>query len=244
MQLTRKGEQQEGRVGKPLEPFEILAQEEGGDRLPHVPVEFVVAEGTGTFTYKDEITDQGGNAIAEFVPTTAGRYRVECFIGEDKREMVPFKGVIAADRRKRKSRPPAPKKPVATPEAAVPQPVVPSAILAAGTQPAAAPTEVPPAPAVTAPAKAVTPRSVPAQVLRRPAKPSRARPAGASPPPPSGARGLLIAVIVIFALLAAFTVALVVQDLARPQPVVECSGDSWRLTGTTMIFPKCITTMR
>jgi len=100
--LQWKGEQQEGRVGKPLEPFEVKSLDSEGQPNQLVPIEFNIVQGTGEFSYKDERTDLGGNAIAEFIPSTDGWYRVECVIGEgDDKQVVPFKGNIKPDRRKR-----------------------------------------------------------------------------------------------------------------------------------------------
>ncbi|HTK05087.1 MAG TPA: hypothetical protein VL500_05870 [Candidatus Eisenbacteria bacterium] len=102
LKLQWKGEQQEGRVGKPLDPFEIVVKDETGEPAQLITVEFKVVQGAGEFSYKDERTDLGGNVIAEFIPSEDGWYRVECFIGEgDDRQVVPFKGSIKPDRRKR-----------------------------------------------------------------------------------------------------------------------------------------------
>src|SRR6188474_1105055 len=137
--LEWKGEQQEGRVGKPLDPFEVKTLDSEGQPNQLVPVEFSIVQGAGEFSYKDERTDLGGNAIAEFIPSSDGWYRIECFIGEgDDRQMVPFKGSIKPDRRKRSGTthgisdtwvapdaPETPHQPTVIPTAAVPPPPLP-----------------------------------------------------------------------------------------------------------------------
>lgn len=85
---------QNGKLDSPLEPFIIIVKDENDEPVPYVPVEFRIAEGKGRFDYNDPRTDQTGSAVAEFVPEGPGRFRVECFVGEDGRESIPFKGVV------------------------------------------------------------------------------------------------------------------------------------------------------
>lgn len=87
---------QNGKLDSPLEPFIIIVKDENDEPVPYVPVEFRIAEGKGRFDYNDPRTDQTGSAVAEFVPEGPGRFRVECFVGEEGRESIPFKGIVEA----------------------------------------------------------------------------------------------------------------------------------------------------
>jgi hypothetical protein len=197
--LQWKGEQQEGRVGKPLDPFEVKFLDEEGLPCQLVPVEFKIIQGEGEFTFKDETTDLGGNAIAEFVPSTDGWYRIECLLGEgDDRKVVPFKGSIKPDRRKRSGTtngvgdnwqepaPPAVQHTVTViPAAAVPPPMPPVEQAPQPVQPVVQVTVSMSAQAAPAPrpeiAKATPP---PPPVPQRAAKPAAAQPAPKPAPKP------------------------------------------------------------
>ncbi len=258
--LEFKGEIQEGWAGKPLEPFQVKLTDEEGQGVPHVPVEFKVAEGSGEFTYVDERTDLSGSAIAEFVPSDDGRYRVECFIGD---EMVPFKGIVAPDRRRHAVPAPVAAAPAAAepPKQEVPKRKPRVRRTSAKERPAQPPAAPPPAPPAASPIVVViaprlpqptAPATVPAPVVaasRRAAPPqaqpkvvrrqsSRPRPRVASPP-----TALVIALIAIAALLAPLAAVLVYQTVSVTRPVVECSG-SWRVDGNSPVFQDCTATNR
>ncbi len=186
--LEYKGEsQEEGWVGKPLDPFQVKLTDDEGNGIPHVPVTFKVAEGKGEFTYVDERTDLSGSAIAEFVPAEDGRYRIECFIAD---EMVPFKGVVNPDRRRRESVAPPPpaaaapasdERPAEAPKRkrrasrrSVPKPEpAPSAAPQADSPPAPAPVAAPP-PAPVPVVVIVTPPVMAAPVPAKPQVPAKA----------------------------------------------------------------------
>ena len=100
------GGMQNGKIGSPLEPFIIEVKDEDGESVPHIPVEFRIAEGKGRFDYKDTCTDLSGSAVAEFVPEGPGRFRVECLVGEEERESIPFKGVVETPEPEKKAKKP------------------------------------------------------------------------------------------------------------------------------------------
>ena len=106
--LEYQGEVREGKVGQPLDPFQIVVKDDEGNPLTNHPLEFLVVEGKGAFTHADSSTDQTGGAIAEFVPEDPGRFRIECRVGADRRETASFKGIVEEEtppkrRQRRKS---------------------------------------------------------------------------------------------------------------------------------------------
>ncbi|MEY4744145.1 MAG: hypothetical protein RL272_90 [Candidatus Parcubacteria bacterium] len=245
--LEYQGEVREGRVGKPLEPFLIVVKDDTGNPLPHHPLEFMIVEGKGSFTHADSATDQTGSAIAEFVPEDSGRFRVECRIGPEQREIASFKGLVEdrAPKRKQRSRstrtsaaakrqtgasrpaipPPPPVPTVETPKVAEAPPAPPPPATAS-----VAPTAPAPPPAATAPASKPIPPRIAARVPTA-AKAAttthtavRERPAAATPKRRQTAsrmspavRWLLIAVVTVAALLAPLAGILVAQELSRPK---------------------------
>lgn len=178
--LEYQGEVREGQAGKPVEPFQIVVKDDEGNPLPNHPLEFMVVEGKGRFEYADSSTDQTGSAIAEFIPENGGRFRVECRVGEERREIAIFKGVVedapSPKRRQRirTVRPPAsaPSQ-TAAPQAIVPPPLPPPEIA----KPAV--TEEPPAP--PPPADVVIPVPVATAALPVPAVPAAPAPKPAAP---------------------------------------------------------------
>lgn len=97
---------QNGKLGSPLEPLIVMVRDEDDQTAAYVPVEFRIAEGQGRFDYKDDRTDQSGSAVAEFVPEGSGRFRIECFVGEEGRESIPFKGVVETPEPEKKAKKP------------------------------------------------------------------------------------------------------------------------------------------
>ncbi|HSD12024.1 MAG TPA: hypothetical protein VLC10_00560 [Patescibacteria group bacterium] len=267
--LEFQGEIQEGWVGKPLDPFQVKLTDEEGHGVPHVPVEFKVAEGSGEFTYVDERTDLSGSAIAEFVPSDDGRYRVECFIGD---EMVPFKGIVAPDRRRHTVPAPPAQEPAPAPVAAAPAATEapkretpkrkPRARRASAKErPAQPPAAPPPAPPAAPPIVVViaprlpqppAPVAAPAPVVAAPSrvalpqaqpKAVRRQPSRPRPRVASQPLALVIALIAIVVLLAPLAAVLVYQTVSAPRAVVECSG-SWRVVGDSLVFQDCTATNR
>lgn len=218
---------QNGKIDSPLEPFIIEVKDEEGEPVAHVPVEFRVAEGKGRFDYKDERTDLSGSAVAEFVPEGPGRFRVECFVGEDGRESIPFKGVIdspeqpkakrkSRQRTKRPSRAAVPPVVGLTPAPSIPgPPPLPAEARTEATPPVAPAPQPPPQAAVTQPAPSAAPAAVVAPKPEAPkAPPVHAQPKAA----PKPAQALAATVVIRRPTPAPARAAAPVRREAAPRP--------------------------
>jgi hypothetical protein len=87
------GGEQRGTVGVPLNPLIIHMP----DSEAFTKVQFVLVKGKGRFTHRDSKIDQSGEAVAEFIPESPGRYRIECrSYGQ---AIGCFKGVVTGERR-------------------------------------------------------------------------------------------------------------------------------------------------
>jgi len=138
------GHQQKGKIGEALkDPLIVKVLNSDGEPLSLIPIEFRIVEGEGRFEYRDDQTGMGGEAVAEFVPESDGRIRIECFVGADERLMTPFVGIVEekTKRKRRESSAPPPSK--ARVEPIIPPP--PEAATVVPIVAAAAPAPVPPA---------------------------------------------------------------------------------------------------
>jgi hypothetical protein len=90
-----EGEDQIGRLNTALQPMIVLVTDADGLPLRHVPVDWRrIDDGQGFMDVFDAETNSDGTAGCIHVPTEGGKFRIECYVGEDRSIIIPFTGMV------------------------------------------------------------------------------------------------------------------------------------------------------
>jgi hypothetical protein len=92
--IDKKGSWQNGQVGTPLVPLQVIVQDDEGIPAHKLEVRFRLIQGKGRFTHRDAETDAAGGAVAEFMPEAAGPFRIDCLVGGRRGRSTQFTGTI------------------------------------------------------------------------------------------------------------------------------------------------------